>query len=495
MQTVLVNSVWIHPGLLLRQFAQLAVMAGGERVTAGLGAGWSFEEFAAMGMEFPDFKGRIARFEDVLHIAYDLYHKREATLKGNYFSADKLPLVPSPEVAPKILVGGGGDRSLRLAAKYADKLDIIQSPKVKKVGSKPTTMAEQHNYGQGARGRTVVADLEERVDAVHTYLQEEGRDPESLKICVQVNYARLCRNAAEVEQADREICANWFHIPYQSLADNPYTLRGEAQQIAETIQQRTEELGLYQITIQENQDSVEFCNKVVPFSSPTTPNKGSQMSDVDTEFAPTAGLLEEEASLRLDALDEMHLLSDRLRHRARSVENELTVTVAVFLEDRLVYKAALPGTSADNDTVIAGKRKVAAIGGHSSLYERNRHLEVGTSFEEATGFSFPEYAPFGGAVPLQTVDGPVNGSGRRLRPHPGGGSQPGRGSDRCRSSDRNSNCRRHAARSGPSNSPADNAVNQARPTASADGARPAARRRVRPLRLGYKASAEQFGPS
>jgi alkanesulfonate monooxygenase SsuD/methylene tetrahydromethanopterin reductase-like flavin-dependent oxidoreductase (luciferase family) len=38
-QTVVANSAWIHPALLLRQFAQLAVVLGGERVTAGLGAG------------------------------------------------------------------------------------------------------------------------------------------------------------------------------------------------------------------------------------------------------------------------------------------------------------------------------------------------------------------------------------------------------------------------------------------------------------------------
>ena len=49
-----------------------------------------------------------------------------------------------------------------------------------------------------------------------------------------------------------------------SLADNPYTLRGEPQEIAEAIHERTEKLGLYQVTIQENQDSVDFCNKVVP---------------------------------------------------------------------------------------------------------------------------------------------------------------------------------------------------------------------------------------
>jgi alkanesulfonate monooxygenase SsuD/methylene tetrahydromethanopterin reductase-like flavin-dependent oxidoreductase (luciferase family) len=265
LQTIVMCSIWTHPGLLLRQFAQLAVTAGsGQRVTAGLGAGWSFEEFRALGMDFPDFKGRMARFEDVLRIADGLYRKGEANVEGNYWSAHNLPQVLSPDSPPQILVGGGGDRSMRLAAKYADKIDIIQSPKVKKQGPKPTTMAEQHNSGQGARGRTVVADLVERRDTLNGFLAEEGRTPESLKLGVQVNYARVCRNAAEVEATDREICETWFHIPYQDLSDNPYTLRGEPQQIAETIRARTEKLGLYQITIQENQDSVEFCSKVVP---------------------------------------------------------------------------------------------------------------------------------------------------------------------------------------------------------------------------------------
>jgi alkanesulfonate monooxygenase SsuD/methylene tetrahydromethanopterin reductase-like flavin-dependent oxidoreductase (luciferase family) len=59
--TVVVNSQWIHPGLLLRQFAQLAVLAGGERVTAGLGAGWSNDEFEALGLEMPPYPATLRR--------------------------------------------------------------------------------------------------------------------------------------------------------------------------------------------------------------------------------------------------------------------------------------------------------------------------------------------------------------------------------------------------------------------------------------------------
>src|SRR5712671_5018112 len=60
-QTVVMNSEWLHPGLLLRQFAQLAVWIGGDRVTAGLGAGWNEEEFEAMGLKMASFRERMNR--------------------------------------------------------------------------------------------------------------------------------------------------------------------------------------------------------------------------------------------------------------------------------------------------------------------------------------------------------------------------------------------------------------------------------------------------
>jgi alkanesulfonate monooxygenase SsuD/methylene tetrahydromethanopterin reductase-like flavin-dependent oxidoreductase (luciferase family) len=72
LQTVVVNTAWIHPALLLRQFTQLAVLAGGERVTAGLGAGWSPEEFAAQGLQMPPFRQRMERLEEVLALARQL---------------------------------------------------------------------------------------------------------------------------------------------------------------------------------------------------------------------------------------------------------------------------------------------------------------------------------------------------------------------------------------------------------------------------------------
>jgi len=114
LQTVVMNTAWIHPALLLRQFSQLAVLVGGERVTAGLGAGWSTEEFAALGLELPPFRTRMDRLEEVLQLARTLYDRGAVTLEGTHIVARDLPLSPVPEQPPALLVGGGSDRVLLL---------------------------------------------------------------------------------------------------------------------------------------------------------------------------------------------------------------------------------------------------------------------------------------------------------------------------------------------------------------------------------------------
>jgi len=84
----------------------------------------------------------------------------------------------------------------------------------------------------------------------------------------------------------------------------------------------------------------------------------------------------------------------------RATERELPVAIEVWRGQRLVFRAARPGTNAHNDLYLAGKRRVVEHFGHASLYERLRHEAAGTTFEAATSLSFPRYAPHGGGFPL-----------------------------------------------------------------------------------------------
>jgi alkanesulfonate monooxygenase SsuD/methylene tetrahydromethanopterin reductase-like flavin-dependent oxidoreductase (luciferase family) len=172
-QTVVMNTAWMHPGLLLRQFAQLAVLLGGERVTAGLGAGWSAEEFDALGLAMPRFRDRIDRLEEVLRVARGLWTDGLVTNAGRHVVARDLPLSPVPDRSPRLLVGGGSDRLLELAGRFADLLDLHGDPRHGRVAG--ATMAQAAAGDVARRAHTTVDDLAGRIELVREAARAAGR--------------------------------------------------------------------------------------------------------------------------------------------------------------------------------------------------------------------------------------------------------------------------------------------------------------------------------
>jgi uncharacterized protein (UPF0303 family) len=125
------------------------------------------------------------------------------------------------------------------------------------------------------------------------------------------------------------------------------------------------------------------------------------MSDAKEEFEAPSRLLEEEQELVGDTVDEALCYAIGSRIVEGGLRERQPLAVGVVLGERQVFHVGLPGTEAFNDMVMKGKWAVAKRGGHSSLYERNVRLQNGTTFEDETGLTFPEYAPFGGAVPVR----------------------------------------------------------------------------------------------
>ena len=77
----------------------------------------------AFGYTFPPVKERMDRLEDALAIAKGMFTGERFSYEGRYSSVDNVLDSPPPVQAggPKIIVGGGGEqRTLRIAAKYAD---------------------------------------------------------------------------------------------------------------------------------------------------------------------------------------------------------------------------------------------------------------------------------------------------------------------------------------------------------------------------------------
>jgi len=115
-------------------------------------------------------------------------------------------------------------------------------------------------------------------------------------------------------------------------------------------------------------------------------------------------LLDQERRLVLPSLDENGAVAIGMSILRVAIERNLPVTIEVRLRDRVVFRAARNGTDATNDLYIGGKARLVERFGHASLYERLRYEAEGTTFEDATLLTFPEYAPHGGGFPL-VVDG------------------------------------------------------------------------------------------
>jgi alkanesulfonate monooxygenase SsuD/methylene tetrahydromethanopterin reductase-like flavin-dependent oxidoreductase (luciferase family) len=126
----LVNGVvYRHPAILAKAAAQVDRMSEG-RLEFSLGAGWAVTEFQTYGLEFPSLDERYARLEEAMQLVKLLWREPRSTFHGHYYHVDDAPCEPKPVQwpHPPITVGGAGRGTLRVAARHADRLNVIASP-------------------------------------------------------------------------------------------------------------------------------------------------------------------------------------------------------------------------------------------------------------------------------------------------------------------------------------------------------------------------------
>jgi len=110
-----------HPTMTVRQAAAIDDLSGG-RLVLGLGAGWQRREHENYGIAFDDFPTRFDKLTDALEITQRLLSgAAPVTYRGKHIGVRDAVLLPRPRRKTPILIGGNGpNRSLPLAAKYAD---------------------------------------------------------------------------------------------------------------------------------------------------------------------------------------------------------------------------------------------------------------------------------------------------------------------------------------------------------------------------------------
>ncbi len=127
---VLVNGVlYRDPATLAKAAAQVDEISGG-RLDFSLGAAWAEREFKAYGINFPPLEERLARLTEALEIVKLLWTQPRTTFHGQYYRIEDAPCEPKPVQSPHppITVGGMGLETVRLAARHADRYNMIGSP-------------------------------------------------------------------------------------------------------------------------------------------------------------------------------------------------------------------------------------------------------------------------------------------------------------------------------------------------------------------------------
>jgi len=155
--TLVTGVTYRNPAFLVKTVTTLDVISRG-RAIVGIGAAWNQDEHEAFGYTFPPVKERMDRLEDTLAIAKGMFRGARFSHEGRYASVKDVINVPPPVQpgGPKILVGGGGEqRTLRIAAKYADMT---------------------HWFPMGG-----VAAMNHKAQVLRTYCAELGRNPDEIE--------------------------------------------------------------------------------------------------------------------------------------------------------------------------------------------------------------------------------------------------------------------------------------------------------------------------
>lgn len=210
LSALVTGNTYRNPALLAKTVTTLDVVSRG-RAILGIGAGWYEREHHDLGFEFGTFGQRFERLEEALTIIAPMLKGEPGILDGKWYTARGA--MNNPRVRPTIpiMLGGSGEqKTFRLAARFADHMNIICD----------------------------AADLPRKVAVLRERCEEIGRDPATMA----TSYLAMGM-VGETEQEVKELAES---IP----ADRRNrAFLGTAAQVAEQLQEQVLGAGIGGITI------------------------------------------------------------------------------------------------------------------------------------------------------------------------------------------------------------------------------------------------------
>jgi len=123
--TLVTGNTYRNPTLLAKAITTLDVASQG-RAILGIGTGWYELEHDSLGYEFGTFTDRFNKLDEALQIILPMLKGDRPTFEGKYYRTKEAMAEPRFRDHIPLMIGGSGEKkTIPLAAKYFDHLNII----------------------------------------------------------------------------------------------------------------------------------------------------------------------------------------------------------------------------------------------------------------------------------------------------------------------------------------------------------------------------------
>jgi probable F420-dependent oxidoreductase len=220
-----------HPAVLAQELATLDVLSEG-RLDVAIGAGWNEPEYRAIGLPFDPIRTRQARLVEAISVLKGCFRDGAFSFAGEHYTITDYDAYPKPvqKPHPPFFIGGGGRRTLELAAREADI-----------VGLAPRILSEQ----RGDPSSITWAATEEKLDWVRAAAGDRFYDlefnvyPSQWPIVVTDD---LHGEALKVIDHVRERTGR--ELTEQEVIDSPHIYIGSVDRFVEKFQELRARLGI-----------------------------------------------------------------------------------------------------------------------------------------------------------------------------------------------------------------------------------------------------------
>jgi probable F420-dependent oxidoreductase len=243
--TAVVNCGVRDPLDIAADAATLQAISSG-RLTLGLGAGHTPSEWSQIGRERPSPSARIDRFEEVVRAVVALLAGDSVTTQGKHVSLANARLQVSLTAAPKLLVGGGNRRLVRLGCVLADVVEL---------GGIGRTLADGHYH----EPRWSPAQVDSAVAAFESGCDASGRRPRLGALVQRLEITDDAEPAVRryLDQVGKVIPGEM--IPsVQDVLECPYVLVGTVDELLSKLRRLHERWGFARFTVRDLEQAAEL---------------------------------------------------------------------------------------------------------------------------------------------------------------------------------------------------------------------------------------------